>query len=134
MVYWSQSSTLVTLRNFFLSVSFIVSVKVGIFTLNMRDIIIYLARWWEKYLSKRSPLKHTCSWHDKLIIILIDCLAKRGQDWHLKIEPSKPYFILQALFLTRSIISPPPQVNICDGDSLRSPRHSFISWPRLFKI
>ena len=28
---------------FFLSVSF-VSVKVGIFTLNMRDIIIYLAR------------------------------------------------------------------------------------------
>ena len=29
------------------------------------------ARWWEKYLSKRSPLKHTCSWHDKLIIIII---------------------------------------------------------------
>ena len=29
------------------------------------------ARWWEKYLSKRSPLKHTCSWHDKLIVILI---------------------------------------------------------------
>ena len=54
--------------NFFLSVSFIVSVKVGIFTLNMRDIIIYVARWWEKYLSKRSPLKHTCSWRDKLIV------------------------------------------------------------------
>ena len=56
------------MRNFFLSISFIVSVKVGIFTLNMRDIIIYVARWWEKYLSKRSPLKHTCSWHDKLIV------------------------------------------------------------------
>ena len=29
------------------------------------------ARWWEKYLSKRSPLKHTCSWHDKLIAFWI---------------------------------------------------------------
>ena len=29
------------------------------------------ARWWEKYLSKRSPLKLTCSWHDKLIILWI---------------------------------------------------------------
>ena len=36
----------------------------------MRNIIIYVARWWEKYLSKRSPLKHTCSRHDKLIVIL----------------------------------------------------------------
>ena len=53
----------------FLIRSFIVSVKVGIFTLNMRDIIIYVARWWEKYLSKHSPLKHTCSWHDKLIVL-----------------------------------------------------------------
>ena len=33
-----------------------------------RDIIIYVAWWWEKYLSKRSQLKHTCSWHDKLIV------------------------------------------------------------------
>ena len=32
-----------TLCNFFLTVSFIVSVKVGIFTLNMRNIIIYIA-------------------------------------------------------------------------------------------
>ena len=23
--------------------------------------------WWEKYLSKCSPLKHTCSWRDKLM-------------------------------------------------------------------
>ena len=28
-------------------------------------------RWWEKYLSKCSPLKHTCSWHDKLIVLWI---------------------------------------------------------------
>ena len=35
---------LVTLRNFFLFVSFIVSVQVRIFPLNMRDIIIYVAR------------------------------------------------------------------------------------------
>ena len=32
--------------------------------------LIILAQWWEKYLSKRSPIKHTCSWHDKLIILL----------------------------------------------------------------
>ena len=50
---------LVTLRNFFLSVSFIVSVNVCIFPLNMPDIVIYVALWWEKYLSKRRPLKHT---------------------------------------------------------------------------
>ena len=24
------------------------------------------AQWWEKYLSKRIPHKHTCSWHDRL--------------------------------------------------------------------
>ena len=35
----------------------------------MRDIIIYVAPWWEKYLSKRSLIKLTCSWHDKLIIL-----------------------------------------------------------------
>ena len=27
--------------------------------------------WWEKYLSKRSPLKHTCWWRDKLIVLWI---------------------------------------------------------------
>ena len=53
---------------FFLSVSFVVSVQVRIFSLNMRDIIIYVARWWEKYLSKCSLIKHTCSWRDKLIV------------------------------------------------------------------
>ena len=56
------------MRNIFLSVIIIVFVKVCIFSLNMRDIIIYFARWWEKYLSKCSPLKHTCSWRDKLIV------------------------------------------------------------------
>ena len=53
----------------FLIRSFIVSVKVGIFTLNMHDIIIYVARWWEKYLSKRSLIKHSCSERDKLIVL-----------------------------------------------------------------
>ena len=33
----------------------------------MRDIIIYVARLQEKYLSKRSLLKHTCLRRDKLI-------------------------------------------------------------------
>ena len=31
----------------------------------------YARRWWEKYLSKRSLLKHTCSWRDKLIVLSI---------------------------------------------------------------
>ena len=26
---------------------------------------IYVAWWWEKYLSKRSPIKCICSWRDK---------------------------------------------------------------------
>ena len=25
---------------------------------------------WEKYLSKRSLIKHTCSWRDKLIVLI----------------------------------------------------------------
>ena len=50
-------------------VHFIVSVQVRIFPLNMRDIIIYVAQWWEKYLSKRSLIKHTCSWRDKVIVL-----------------------------------------------------------------
>ena len=57
--------------NFFLSVSFIVSINVCIFPSNMRDIIIHVARWWEKYLSKLSHLKHACSWRDKLIVLWI---------------------------------------------------------------
>ena len=28
-------------------------------------------RWWEKYLSKRSVIRHTCSWRDKLIVLWI---------------------------------------------------------------
>ena len=58
-----------TLRNFFSSVSFIVSVQVCTFPLNMCDIIIYVTQWWEKHLSKRSLLKHTYSRRDKLIIL-----------------------------------------------------------------
>ena len=45
--------------------------KVCIFPLNMRATIIHVARWWEKYLSKRSPLKRTCSWRNKLIVLWI---------------------------------------------------------------
>ena len=49
--------------------SFIVFVLVHIFPLNMCDIIIYVAWWWKKYLSKRNIIKHTCLWSDKLIIL-----------------------------------------------------------------
>ena len=55
--------------NFFLYASFIFCVQVRIFPLNMCDIIIYVAQWWEKYLQKRSLIKHTCSWCDKLNIL-----------------------------------------------------------------
>ena len=48
---------------------FIVSVQVRTFPLNTCDIIIYVARWWDKYLSKRSLIKHTCSWRDRLIVL-----------------------------------------------------------------
>ena len=37
--------------------------------LNIRNIFIYVARWWEMYLSKRSLLKHTCSWRHRSIIL-----------------------------------------------------------------
>ena len=57
------------MHNFFLSLSFIVSVQVRIFPLNVRNIIIYVARWWEKCLSEHSLIKHTCSWRDKHIVL-----------------------------------------------------------------
>ena len=53
----------------FLPISFTVSVQDRIFSLNMRNIIIHVARWWKKYLSKRSLITHTCSWHDKLVVL-----------------------------------------------------------------
>ena len=59
----SHIAQLVLIRKFFT-----VSVQVRIFPLNMRDIIIYVAWWLEKYFSKRSLIKHTCSWRDKLIV------------------------------------------------------------------
>ena len=37
------------------------------------------AWWWEKYLSKRSPLKHTCSRRDKLIVLLLPMFVERLQ-------------------------------------------------------
>ena len=46
-------------------------IRLRIFPLNMCDIIIYAARWWGKHLSKRSLIKHTCSWYDKLIVLWI---------------------------------------------------------------
>ena len=57
------------MHNLFLSVSFLVSAQVCIFPLNISDMIIYVAWWWEKYLSKHSLIKHTCSWCDKLIVL-----------------------------------------------------------------
>ena len=53
----------------FLIQKFIVSVQVRIFPLNTCDLMIYIARWWEKYLSKRGIIKHTCSRRNKLIVL-----------------------------------------------------------------
>ena len=55
--------------NSFFSVSFVVFTQVGIFPLYICDILIYVARWWEKLLSKSSLNKYTCSSCDKLIIL-----------------------------------------------------------------
>ena len=41
-------------------------------TIYLADKTIYLAdmaRWWEKYLLKRSLIKHTCWWRDKLTVL-----------------------------------------------------------------
>ena len=43
--------------------------QVLIFFLNICNMIIYAALWWEKHLSKRSLIKHTWSWRDTLIIL-----------------------------------------------------------------
>ena len=45
--------------------------------------------------------------------MLIDFLAKTGQDQHLK-------FIVESHFLTMNTISPPSKVNICCRNSLKS--------------
>ena len=29
----------------------------------------FFSKWWKKYLSKRSLIKHVCLWHDKLIVL-----------------------------------------------------------------
>ena len=52
-----------------LPISLYVSVQVRIFPLNKCNIIIYRAQWWEKYLSKRSLIKHICSWREKRIVL-----------------------------------------------------------------
>ena len=63
--YLNQSNS----TTFSYPLSFIVSIQVRIFPLNMRNRIIYVARSWEKYFSKHSLVKHTCSWRDKLIAL-----------------------------------------------------------------
>ena len=53
------------------------------------------AQWWEKYLSKRSPLKHTCLWHDKLIVLYFSCLSfntKHSRERPCKLESIKCWF------------------------------------------
>ena len=54
----------------------------------MHNIIIYVAQWWEKYLSKHSPLKHTYSWHDKLIVLWI--LSRQAK---ISLLPSANVFV-----------------------------------------
>ena len=59
------------MRNFF-SLRFassIVYVQVCLSAINILDIIIYVARWCEKNLLKRSLIEHTSSWRNKLIIL-----------------------------------------------------------------
>ena len=60
---------------------------------------------------------------------LTGCLAKTGQDQHLKSSPQSHNLFL-SLFLTRN--SKPPIVNIHDRNS-SPPRHSFFYGPPPFK-
>ena len=46
------------------------------FAVNMRDIIFNIARWWEKYLSKRSFIKYTCSWRVNLLYLIVVTLTE----------------------------------------------------------
>ena len=65
----------------------IVSDQVYISPLNMHNIIIYVAQWWEKkYLLKCSLIKHTCSWCDLWEILVQAKIAT------LLIEATKFFF------------------------------------------
>ena len=122
--------------NFFWSVSFIVSVKVGIITLNMRDIIIYVAQWWEKYLSKRSPLKHTCSWHDKLIVLqnstynvtrdTIKISQESQTEQDCLAHGRRSDTILQIMSHIFHMVHPPPYVNFSFRSSVHQSVHPSV--------
>ena len=64
----------------------------------MRDIIIYVARWWEKNLSKCSLIKHTCLWHDKLIALF--SIGSKSSERAGMLNVSKAYLAF-LLFCTR---------------------------------
>ena len=99
------------MRNFFLSVSFTVSVQVRIFPSNMRDIIIYVARWWEKCLSKHSLTKHTCSWHDKLMVL-----------WTLNRQARKIFlhiYYYNSVFRRSNFLKKPRKLGWCKIKDLR---------------
>ena len=61
-----------------LLICLIVSVQVHIFLLNMPDIINYIARWWDKYLLKRSLIKYACSWRDLNLLGLTIILSSEN--------------------------------------------------------
>ena len=48
---------------------FFFSFQVCMFSSNTSDIIIDVPQWWEKCLSKRDRIKHTCSWSNKPILL-----------------------------------------------------------------
>ena len=56
---------------------------------------------------------------------MFGCLAKTGQDWHLKIEPSKPYFTKS--FLTKNIASS-PDANICGQGLFKTSNVLMFFW------
>ena len=42
----------------------------------------YVARWWQKYLPRPSPVKDTCSWRDQLIVLwILNRQAKTPNEW-----------------------------------------------------
>ena len=59
----------------------------------------YNTQWWEKHLLKRSPLKHTCSWCDNLIVLWI--LNRQAK---IFLHTSKLLFCKRIFFRKHSIL------------------------------
>ena len=90
-----------------------------------RAKMVEVSWWWEKYLAKCSLIKHTCSWRDKLIVLLQLTVSKTG------IVKSKP----PISFLKITIKLPMPlllALNIMLPDVFVYYGWQYVCWGSLF--